>query len=438
MSPPPFSDYVRMLIFHGQPTTASPLEPRKMFYKTIKYQDSLQVNNNGHAFAGGSIGSLAMFDKASTASPILYATTAYDPTSITNTTVGGWNTAIIGDSGCNVTGLEVTSQYVLSAHIKVSLTGVSNLNKQGQIHMFEDTDYSARYGPVTDTTQNNVLLNEYPIQDLPKCTHYKRIDIMNMDSDSVMEYNYIPLQHLRYSWGVRPLAYSNPNIFTDFVNKNFGFILSSAAQGTTLRLEYEIVLAQEIKNDYMNNYPPIYSRIYVDPNPTLQFLQQNTVYILKTEKHENSAYTIMKEANKHDHLGFTHIKGVELYSQWHTHKNTKEYHIPYHNYAGPGTHVIDRLLYNKKPVNYLDEAALIHDIDYMNPYITKDQADANMANNLAKTGAIASALATRLVLKLFNGFGNKEGNYSDYKLAKSIATNKKFINSKMQFTKYKV
>lgn len=74
----------------------------------------------------------------------------------------------------------------------------------------------------------------------------------------------------------------------------------------------------------------------------------------------------------------------------------------------------------------------------MNPYITKDQADANMANNLAKTGAIASALATRLVLKLFNGFGNKEGNYSDYKLAKSIATNKKFINSKMQFTKYKV
>lgn len=74
----------------------------------------------------------------------------------------------------------------------------------------------------------------------------------------------------------------------------------------------------------------------------------------------------------------------------------------------------------------------------MNPYVTKDQADANMANNLAQTGAIASALATRLVLKLFNGFGNKESNYLDYQLARSIATDKKFINLEMQFTKYKV
>lgn len=74
----------------------------------------------------------------------------------------------------------------------------------------------------------------------------------------------------------------------------------------------------------------------------------------------------------------------------------------------------------------------------MNPYITKDQADANMANNLAQTGAVASALATRFVLKLFNRFGNKEGNYSDYQLAKSIAIDRKLINSNMKFTKYEV
>lgn len=72
----------------------------------------------------------------------------------------------------------------------------------------------------------------------------------------------------------------------------------------------------------------------------------------------------------------------------------------------------------------------------MNPYITKSDADFNMVSNLASTGAIASALTTKLILKMFNQLGSKDDNYSNYQLAKTLAINKKFINPTMQFTKY--
>lgn len=312
-SPPPFSDYVRSLLYHDQPTCTSPLEPRKMFYKKVKYQDTLQVSNLGHAFIGGSVAQLAVFAKDSTASCILYCNdAAYNPNSKTNSITGGWNKDILGASGLNVEKTEISNQYILSAHIKVSLTGVSNLNKQGQIHIFEDVDDTCRFGISTDTGMNSALVNEYALPDLPKCTHYKRVDIMNMDSDTNIEFNYIPIQHLRYNWGVSLVTQTNNSSYVSLMNKNFGFIIASAAVGTTIRVEYEFLLAQEIENDFINNYPPIYSRIYVDPNPTLQMLQQSTSNIIKTEKHENNHYTLIKDIDKYDRNNYTNMKGVKF------------------------------------------------------------------------------------------------------------------------------
>lgn len=312
-TPPAFSDYVRMLLYHDQPITASPLEPRKMFYKTVKYQDLIEVNSNGDLFVGGSIPYIARFGNGSTSSPILYATAGYLPMG-TSSVTGGWNTDIIGIQGLNVSSVEVSQQYIMSAHVKVSLTGVSNLNKQGQLHIFEDTDNTPKYGISTDTVYNNALLNEYKIKDLPKCNHYARVDIMNMDSKTTLEYNFIPLENLRENWGL-PVGNTSISSFgTVTTNKNFGFIVTSAAVGTTLRVEYEFKIAQEIQNDYINNYPPIYSKIFLDANPTLQFLQQNTNNIIKTEKHNNYYYDLIKDVKKHDHEGYTHIDGVELYT----------------------------------------------------------------------------------------------------------------------------
>lgn len=100
--------------------------------------------------------------------------------------------------------------------------------------------------------------------------------------------------------------------------------------------------------------------------------------------------------------------------------------------------MLDRLISNKKPINYIDEAALIHDIDYMNPYISKSEADYNMVTNLTATGSIATALTTKLILKLFNRLGSKESNLIDYQLARDMAEKKNFINPNMHFTKYKI
>lgn len=59
---------------------------------------------------------------------------------------------------------------------------------------------------------------------------------------------------------------------------------------------------------------------------------------------------------------------------------TSHWHLPYHNYAGPGTDIEGNILRNKLPVNALDTAALIHDIEYLAlPY---ELADINFRDNL--------------------------------------------------------
>lgn len=313
-TPPAFSEYIRMTLFHDQPLTTWPLQSKKLFYKKIKYQDTLVVNASGNLFVGGSLHGIARFGSASIASPILYMNqTAYDPNISTHAALtGGWNTNIIGTTGTNVNPIEVEAQRLIAGHIKFSLTGVSNLNKQGQLHFFEDVSPVLRHGTATDASQQEALVNEYSLTDLPKCEHYKRLDIMNMDSQSTLEYNYIPLSLYSNSLiAVTPMTTST-SLYDD-LNKNFGLIINSASANTTVRIEYELIFAQDIANDYINNYPPQYSQIYVDPNPTLQMLQQITDNIIKTEKHNNGVVKMMKEVNKHDHGGYSHIDGVELY-----------------------------------------------------------------------------------------------------------------------------
>lgn len=65
-------------------------------------------------------------------------------------------------------------------------------------------------------------------------------------------------------------------------------------------------------------------------------------------------------------------------------ENTVEYHLPGHNYAGPGTHVKNRVLNRVKPTTALDTAALIHDIEYL--YLDQDTADKNFRDNLFRNG----------------------------------------------------
>jgi hypothetical protein len=46
-------------------------------------------------------------------------------------------------------------------------------------------------------------------------------------------------------------------------------------------------------------------------------------------------------------------------------EDTYELHLPGHNYIGPGTHVIHRVLDKIPPIDHDDALALIHDIEYL-------------------------------------------------------------------------
>jgi hypothetical protein len=81
-------------------------------------------------------------------------------------------------------------------------------------------------------------------------------------------------------------------------------------------------------------------------------------------------------------------------------ENGIEFHLPFHNYAGPGTHIETRIDKSMMPTDILDRAALIHDIEYEDPNITQFQADNNMWKNLVRKSFYMTPVAnlTRLIL----------------------------------------
>lgn len=73
-------------------------------------------------------------------------------------------------------------------------------------------------------------------------------------------------------------------------------------------------------------------------------------------------------------------KGLEFYDEWR--EDSTEYHLPFHNYAGPGTHIAERVARGDKPVSGVDASALVHDIEYLTG--EQKRADSNMVSNLLK------------------------------------------------------
>lgn len=56
----------------------------------------------------------------------------------------------------------------------------------------------------------------------------------------------------------------------------------------------------------------------------------------------------------------------KLLNQWLEYESkSKEKHLPGYNYCGPGTKVIERLMRGDAPINELDGACQVHDVEYM-------------------------------------------------------------------------
>jgi hypothetical protein len=291
----PFSKYVASLMHANKDTVPTPLRPIKSFYKRIHYQDTITVNASGDLFAGGCLNQLARCGNGSSVSPILYCNDpAYSATSQTNSFTGNWNLDIVGTSGINVNGTAFSLANIQTAHIKFELSGVSNLNKQGQIHLFEDVEYLGYVGGASDSSYGPTLVNRYPVQDLPKCNHYKTVDIANMDSDNVLEYNFIPLASYANTTDYSVSNLSTSTQYLDRNNKNFGCVVTKAAVGTTIRILYDIVICLEVQNDYICDYPPVYSKTFVNPDPILAYMNTQRDLILHTHKqdYDHAMYTL--------------------------------------------------------------------------------------------------------------------------------------------------
>jgi len=103
--------------------------------------------------------------------------------------------------------------------------------------------------------------------------------------------------------------------------------------------------------------------------------------------------------------------------------------LPFHNYAGPGTHISENIHKGVKPISNLDRAALIHDIEYLNG--NQFQADNNMFKNMVKNDIFSFPLAaiTRASFFFKDIFGyHPRENKQDYNHLKSIVNaNKKYF-----------
>jgi hypothetical protein len=228
---------------------------------------------------------------------------AYDPTSTANLITGQWNFNILGTSGFNLSTTAFARGTVENAIITYELTGVSNLNKQGQMHLFEAHTDTVPYGTSTDTSRNRQLINEYPVEDLPKTYNYKSIDIVNMDSQSAMQHRYSPFSRIANQKPIDlPVATPNSDTTWDLystANKVQGLIVNNAAVGTTIRVKYDVVISLAVNNDYISDYPPTFSRDYVNPDPYLAYLTHDKDHGVRVTKRNNDSYYPSYTAEDH-------------------------------------------------------------------------------------------------------------------------------------------
>jgi hypothetical protein len=282
----PFSKYVHMLLHENSPAVITPLNPLRVFAKRARYQDTIQVNSSGAALIALQPAALYRFGSTSTSSPVLYVNeTSYNPDSTTNALTGGWNTNIVGTSGTNISTLAVNRSRVASMHVTFEITGVSNLNKSGTIHLAEHISPTYLYGTSTDTTSSEKLANNCAISALPKFAKYKSVEIVNMGSDSVLEYHYVPVTNMdmvaQFGQPTNMTTASGDTQYFSDMGKNFCLVVKGAHPDTIIRARYEINLEFQVFNDYVNDYPPNYSRCFVQSEPTLQLINQHEDYIIR-------------------------------------------------------------------------------------------------------------------------------------------------------------
>ena len=105
----PIKRYLATLLYCEQPPTPIPCQPGRLHYGVARFQNSLQVNANGHAAVMGCFDIMGIFGNLALTSPFLYVNEAsYNPAITTNALTGGWNLNMINGNGTNFSNTELS------------------------------------------------------------------------------------------------------------------------------------------------------------------------------------------------------------------------------------------------------------------------------------------------------------------------------------------
>lgn len=98
------------------------------------------------------------------------------------------------------------------------------------------------------------------------------------------------------------------------------------------------------------------------------------------------------------------------------HEHGYDFTMPGHNWAGPGTNVVDNLRNNLKPTNALDHAAFHHDISY------------TLANNVSDIHTADSQMLEEINSNMINGlFKTKTALGFDSSFLSTLSDNEKLL-----------
>jgi hypothetical protein len=287
--------YEHMLLHHDAPVVRMPLlQMGKSHVRTAHYRVQKSVNANGNLVLVFTPSASGKISTTGLASPVLFSGNAnYDPNITTNNLLGGgnWDTGFQTAEGMGLIGDQFNQVVTIAAHLCISISGVSSLNKRGKIYLAERNTSSNSYGDAVDVAFASNLVNTIPLSNVVKLDHFKEIDVMNMDSNSTIKYNYIPdrsyANMVRYDPG--PLGTSS-DIIVDG-NKQFIFIIAGADPTTQIIADYTVVLQGRPQISQLNNYPTDYSYCFQNPDKLTRRLDTlvDAKIIVEKDIHEGYA-----------------------------------------------------------------------------------------------------------------------------------------------------
>jgi hypothetical protein len=294
----PLYKYIAGLIDfdHVARSSLTPLLPGKYHLKTIRLTQTYQVSSSGNLKITFQPEYMTKPDSTST---FCYASyndnVAYDPTSVVPTGLEDRITDFA--TALNLTETIMPRARTQSMHLKFHLTGVSNLNKQGTIHLMETL--------VSTSDALGGWAKTFNIPYAPLCEVYKQIEIANMDLSGAMQYNYFPLSNAFVLDQFNDVTNTTSSVISDVrPNKIFALIISGAAAGTKIRMEAELTAECEVENGYINTYPIEYTKCFIDSESTMCFLNQHPNLRINTTTNSGVRFlpTVFKEVNRQQNI----------------------------------------------------------------------------------------------------------------------------------------